>query len=442
MRCATSPENAQGQIVNDLSPPVTRDHLCTAQKADPTLQKCFSSAVSADRINNDQVSYYIENGLLMRKWSSTVALDSDWGTVHQIVVPSIYRRQILAIAHESQWSGHLGVLKTYQLILRHFFWPRLKSDVAQYCRTCHTCQLAGKPNQTIRPAPLHPIPAIGQPFERVIIDCVGPLPRTKNGNQYLLTIMCAATRFPEAVPLRTITATSILKALTKFFSTFGLPKIIQSDQGTNFQSRTFKQVLTSLDVKHVVSSAYHPESQGALERWHRTLKSMLRKYCLESDRNWDEGVPFVLFAAREAVQESLGFSPAELVFGHTPRSPLRALKEKILAHDISPENVLDYVSRFRERLHHANTLAKNSLSAAQIVMKRRYDRFAVKRHLQVGGKVLALLPTPGASLTAKYVGPYDICGQLSDTDYVIKTQCLSVYQLSLTICPLLSSMIS
>ena len=281
--------------------------------------------------------------------------------------------------------------KTYQLILQHFFWPGLKSDVAKYCRCCHVCQIAGKPNQTIPPAPLHPIPAIGEPFERVIIDCVGPLPRTRNGNQYLLTIMCAATRFPEAVPLRKVTASSVVTALTKFFSTFGLPRIIQSDQGTNFQSKLFKQVLRTLNVHHAVSSAYHPETQGALERWHQTLKAMLRKYCLETGKSWDEGIPFVLFAAREAVQESLGFSPAELIFAHTPRGPLKSLRDKFMSSDSSPErNVLNYVSQFRERLHHANSLAKECLSASQTVMKRHYDRSAVPRHFQVGDKVLAL----------------------------------------------------
>lgn len=183
--------------------------------------------------------------------------------------------------------------------------------------------MVGKPNQPIPPALLHPIPVIGQPFEHVIVDCVCPLPRTKGGNQYLLTIMCPATRFAEAIPLRKITINSVVKALTKFFCTFGLPHVIQTDQDTNFQSKLFKQILQTLNVQHRVSSAYHPESQGALERWHQTVKSMLRKYCLQMERNWDDGVPFVLFAPREAVQESLGFSPAQLVFGHTPRWPIK-----------------------------------------------------------------------------------------------------------------------
>ena len=198
--------------------------------------------------------------------------------MYQIVMPMAFRYNILSLAHDIPWAGHLGITKTYDRVLRHFFWPALKTDVSSFCRTCHICQVTGKPNQTIRPAPLCPIPVMGEPFERVIVDCVGPLPRTKTGNKYLLTMMCSATRYPEAIPLRSITTKVILRALTKFFSTFGLPKIVQTDQGSNFRSKMFNQVMSTLSISiYIVSSAYHPESQGALERWHQTLKSMLKK---------------------------------------------------------------------------------------------------------------------------------------------------------------------
>lgn len=231
--------------------------------------------------------------------------------------------------------------KTYRLILKHFFWPGLKTDVAEYCPSCHVCQITGKPNQVI---PLHPIPAIGELFERVIVDCVGPLP-TKSGNQFLLTMMCAAICFPKAVLLRKITPGSVIKALTKFFSTLGLPHIIQT--GAQITNQNFSKVLKILNVQHVVSSAYHPESQCMLERLHQTLKSMLRKYCLENEKSWVERVPFISFAAREAFQESLGFSPVSLIFGHTPRSSLKSLQEKFLSFKSS---VLDYISQFHEHL--------------------------------------------------------------------------------------------
>lgn len=150
--------------------------------------------------------------------------DSDCNAVYQIVIPSEYRQYILYLAHEHVLSGHLGVTKTYHRILRHFFWPGLKRDVARFCRTCHICQLTGKPNQLIKPTPLLPIPVVGEAFEQVLVDCVGPLPKTKSGNQFLCTIMRRATRFPEAIPLRKITAPVILQTLLEFF----LPRVVQT----------------------------------------------------------------------------------------------------------------------------------------------------------------------------------------------------------------------
>ncbi len=106
----------------------------------------------------------------------------------------------------------------------------------------------------IPPAPLIPIPVLGEPFEHVIVDCVGPLPKSKSGNQFLLTIMCAATRYPEAIPLCKITAKAVAKVLIKFFTTFGLPKVIQTDQGTNFLSKLCSQVFKTLNITHRISS--------------------------------------------------------------------------------------------------------------------------------------------------------------------------------------------
>lgn len=152
----------------------------------------------------------------------------------------------------------------------YFFWPGLKADVTRFCWSCHVCQLCGKPNQTIPPAPLRPIPVLGEPFEHLILDCVGPLPKTKSGQQYLLTLMCVATCYPEALPLRSLKARGVVQALMSFFfPTYGFPQYVQSDQGTIFLSRLFAQVLATLSIKHKISSAYHPQSQGAVESFHR-----------------------------------------------------------------------------------------------------------------------------------------------------------------------------
>ena len=292
-----------------------------------------------------------------------------WAVKHQIVVPSSYRPHILSLAHDTPMSGHLGINKTYQRILEHFYWPNLRKDVVEFCRSCHTCQVVGKPNQTLPKAPLQPIPAFEEPFSRVIIDCVGPLPKTKSGNQYLLTVMCASTRFPEAIPLRNISAKTIVKALIKFFTLVGLPKSIQSDQDSNFMSGLFQQVMDELGIKQYRSSAYHPESQGELERFHQTLKNMIRSYCFDTNRDWDEGVHLLLFAVRESVQESLGFSPFELVFGHSVRGPLKLFKEKLLSHDDVSLNLLQYPASMltlAQRRHWLATLPSESQRWANV----------------------------------------------------------------------------
>ena len=401
---------------------LSKSQLIQEQQTDPEISKLIFRVLPEDEISQVQMCYYIKNGILMRKWRPfDVPADDEWAVYHQIVVPKSYRHEKLSIAHESPMSGHLGINKTYHKIINHFYWPDLKSDVSKYYKICHTCQMVGKPNQTIPKAQLQPIPAFDEPFSRILIDCVGPLPRTKSGNEYLLTIMCTSTRFPEAIPLRNIKTKSIVKALIKFFTFVGLPKSVQSDQGSNFMSGIFQQVMHELGIKQYRSSAYHPESQGALERFHQTLKNMIRSYCFDTEKDWDEGIYLLLFAVRESVQESLGFFPFELGFGHSVRGPLKLLKEKFLSNDETLLNLLQYVSDFRNRLSRACEVARSNLKTSYGKMKARYDNHVIDRKFKPGDKVLALLPIPGRPLQARYFGPYTIDKKTSDLNYIINT---------------------
>jgi hypothetical protein len=152
--------------------------------------------------------------------------------VHPVVIPKAFKNTVLGLGDDSPMSGHLGINKTYKRVLSHLYKLKMKQDIVKYCKTYHVCQVVGKPDQTNAPAPLKPIPAFGEPFAGVVIDCVGPLPKTKLRNQYLLTIMCASTRFPEAFLLRNITTRTIVNALVKFFALFGLPKNVQCKRNT------------------------------------------------------------------------------------------------------------------------------------------------------------------------------------------------------------------
>ncbi|XP_076049782.1 uncharacterized protein LOC143030516 [Oratosquilla oratoria] len=319
---------------------------------------------------------------------------------HQIVVPRPLRQDILSIAHDGV-GGHLGVRKTYAKILSHFYWPKLKRDVSTYCRTCRPCQVAGKPNPTVKPYPLQPIPVVKEPFRKIVIDCVGPLPKTPRGFQFLFTIVDCATRYPEAIPLRRITAKNVVRALIHFFTQVGLPTVVQSDQGSNFTSRLFNQVMESLGVRQSRSSAYHPQSQGVVERFHQTLKRVLRTFCIETGRDWDEGVDLLLFAIRDSVQESLGYSPFQLIYGHEVRGPPKVLK----------------------KLQLALSLAHSNLDCAQTKMKQQFDRShrAEDRYFAVGDQVLSLLPLNNLPLQSKYSGPYVVLERQGQANYVIHT---------------------
>ncbi len=391
-------------------PSVSHQVWVSAQKEDPSLKSLFDAVLSPDVEECSANGYFIENEVLLRKWTFHAEGGLTEPTI-QVVVPVSLRNTVLESAHGGV-SGHFGINKTYQHLLQYFYWPRIKSVVRQFIKTCSTCQLTGKPNQTMKPVPLYPIPAMGQLFQHLLVDCVGPLPPSKSGCVYLLTVMCQGTRYPAAYPLRLITTRSVVKALSQFISNCGIPKVIQSDQGTNFTSNMFQEVLKQLCIRHNRSTAYHPESQGALERFHQTLKSLLRAYCTELKGDWEEGLPWLLLAAREVVQESLGFSPNQLVFGHCVRGPLGVRCDGALQEE-PPQSLIQYIHGFRRRLVLAGELTREKLGKTQEKIKCWFD--------SPGDQVLALFALPDSPFCAKFSGPYTVLRKVSDHNYILYT---------------------
>ncbi len=191
------------------------------------------------------------------------------------------------------------------------------------------------------------------------------------------------------------------------------------NQGSNFTSNLFDQVLKQLHIQHNLSSAYHPQSQGALERFHQALKSLLRSYCVQS-KDWETGLPRLMMSALEAAQESTVFSPNDLVFGHDVHGPLSVLSADWKKID-PPKNILSYVSDFCCQFFEAYQLAKPSLSKAQDQVKLLFDRRTELHLFQSGDQVLALLPIVGSPFQAKFAGPYTVARQISDINYSINT---------------------
>jgi len=403
----------------------TRAKLIEAQQTDPEIAELKQGVLTLDESDKVPTCYFMQNGVLVRKWRNPLSpVKHSWETKYQVVLPECLRIHALELAHDAVMGGHMGVKKTYHKLTESFWWKGIRRNVAEYCRTCHVCQMTGKPNQRPKKAPLQPIAVIHEPFTRIIIDCVGPLPATTSRNQYLLTILDTASRYPEAIPLKNITAQSVVKALLKFFTVYGLPLVIQSDRGSNFTSNLFAQVAAELGIEHQCSTAYHAESQGALERYHATLKTMIKAYVSTHTRDWDLGIPYLLFATRSSIQESLGFTPNELVFGHTVRGPLKLMKDKCLGKIDDEDDVTDvlsYVIKMKERLSEACEVAKTNLKDTQDQMKQWYDQGTSQREYAEGDLVIILLPNPGDPLSSSYTGPCRVLEKVDKLNYVVST---------------------
>jgi transposase InsO family protein len=172
------------------------------------------------------------------------------------------------------------------------------------------------------------MPIIEVPFRRVAVDLVGPIqPATSKGNRYILTIVDYATRYPEAVALKGIETERVAEALVDVFCRVGVPKEMLTDMGSQFTSELMAEVSRLLSIRQLTTTPYHPMCNGLVERFNGTSKQILRRLCSERPADWDKYLSASLFTYRDAPQESLGFSPFELVYGHEVRGPMKILWE-------------------------------------------------------------------------------------------------------------------
>ena len=136
----------------------------------------------------------------------------------------------------------------------------------------------------------------------------------------MLVVCDYATRYPEAVALKNIDAGTIAEELVTIFSRVGIPQEILTDQGANFTSHLLTELYRMLHIRPICTTPYHPQSDGLVEHFNQTLKTMLKKSLGQKGsnaKNWDTLLPYLLFAYREVPQSSTGFSPFELLYGHT-----------------------------------------------------------------------------------------------------------------------------
>lgn len=230
--------------------------------------------------------------------------------INRPVIPKVLRFKLFQQIHN---LAHPGVKSTTQLLSSKFFWPDMKKDIRNWCRTCGKCQRVKITKHTH--APLQSFPDSDR-FEHVHIDIV--VLEYSEGYRYLCTFADRTTRWLEAIPLKDISAETVCKTFyEQWVSRYGVPLRITSDRGAQFTSQLFNELCSLLGSSHITTTAYNPKANGLLERCHRRLKEALKAH----GKNWVRNLPTVLLGLRASPRDQSGISCAELTFGRTLKLP-------------------------------------------------------------------------------------------------------------------------
>ena len=343
--------------------------------------------------------------------------------VEQLLIPRAKREEFLRLAHTGVTGGHLGVRRTRWQVRRRAYWVGWSGDVRRFCQRCSPCNQyrRGLPPKQ---GPLQPLPC-GEPWERLSIDITGPHPRSRRGHVYILTVMDGFTKFVEAIPMVNQEATSVARALVEnVIVRYGAPLEILTDQGKNFDGNLFRELCRLLDIDKVRTSSYHPSCNGLIERFHRTMNSMLGKVISSHQRDWDEVLPYVLSAYRASQHEVTGFSPNYLMFGRETRAPIDLVYGRPPEEERSAMTYSAYVEEYAARLEDAYQLVREQLRVSAERRKRRYDLRVRPAGFAPGDRVWYYSPRRYQGRSPKwarmFTGPFIVVEQTGPVNYRLR----------------------
>ena len=218
-------------------------------------------------------------------------------------------------------EGHLGVEKTLHKVKERFYWPGMHQDIKNWCKTCATCATRISTPRKNR-APLETI-EVGYPMQVVTVDILGPLPKSAAGNSYVLVAADYFTKWVEACAIPNQEAITVARKLTdQMFCRFSPPDQLHSDQGKQFESELLKDICNIFRIKKTRTTPHHPQCDGQVERFNRTLLHMLSTTVKEHPFDWEDQLPKVCMAYNTSVHSSTGHTPYFLMFGRQPRLPI------------------------------------------------------------------------------------------------------------------------
>ena len=340
----------------------------------------------------------IQQGVLVRE----VIVDSE--KKFQTILPPSCIDMALHYIHSEM--GHPGRDKTFAMARERFYWPSMHADVEWYIKNCKRCVLRKTP--TTQRAPLTNIHTY-QPLELVCVDYLS-LEQSKGGIQNILVITDHFTKYAQAIPTKNQTARTTAEALFKNFVVhYGIPSVLHSDQGPQFESNTIQELCKLLNIKQTRTTPYHPMGNGITERFNRTLIKMLGTLENDQKSDWKSHIPSLVHAYNCMPQETTGHSPYYLMFGREPKLPVD------IAFGLDSGNQPSktrYIEQLQERLQKSYQLAMKSSQKAKERQKEHYDLKTRGAKVEEGDRVLVKI--------VAFDGKHKIADRWEEDPYIVQ----------------------
>jgi hypothetical protein len=311
---------------------------------------------------------------------------------------------IISLAHDHPLAGHMGQNNTHFRLQNSVWWPGMKEDIIQHIRRCDTCQKRSKNKDTAEAGVAE---IVAEPFAHIGVDVMGPLPVTATGKRYIILAIDFFTKYMEGVAVEEADAQTVAQFLhSDIIARHGVPKEVTSDRGTEFLNQLVKELFDTYQIKHIRTTAYHPQGNGQTERTNQTIKNVLAKL-VSQENEWDQYLPSALFAARTIRSKATRFSPFELVYGRQPIREYHRLEKKAVSYE---ERLWDYIIQDMGRLQQIRQDASRFISQAQERQKANLARKFGAEELEIGDQVLLYRNIVESSWSAKlqprWEGPY------------------------------------
>ncbi len=393
---------------------LTNDALSTGdtvkdQKKDPDLKVLrdwlINQSIPAPQdlqLASPAEKYYWINRESFQLKTNVVWKSSEEGKL-LLVIPRAMQQAVLSACHDPPSMGHQGISRTKARLHEKYFWYGMSKSVGHYVQSCSVCNKHKKPNRHAR-FPLTCFQA-GLPMERVHLDFLGPLPQTAQGNEYVLMMVDQFTKWVECIALPSQTAeVTAQAAVNQFFARFGCPFKLQTDRGSNFESKLFASVCELLHIQKTRTTPYRPSANGQVERYNRTLMDAVRCY-IRNQKEWDQFLPQLAGALRSSVNRQTGFTANKMMLGREVNQPVDLMFPLDKTETTQMDQSL-YVTELEAAISLAHQTARDTLRVRQKRMKGYYDLTVLERSYKVGDPVYVLDTSSTKGKTKKLCPPW------------------------------------